>query len=271
MPTSRRQFLLGAAATGVSSGALSACGGAGEQITRAGAGDPSSAPSSVRPSAPSSAPSSAQPSARPSAQPSGDRSDLVTGPRASRAVALTFHGAGDPRMARAVLADAKAAGARLTILAVGTWLEANPTLARSILDGGHELGNHTWSHLPMRRLTATEATSQVQRAADMLVRLTGSKGTWFRPSGTPTSTPTIRAAAAAAGYPRCLAYDVDPRDYQDPGSAAILSRLRGTVRGGSIVSLHLGHPGTVNAMPLIFDLLQRKALQAVTVTRLVAS
>ncbi len=107
--------------------------------------------------------------------------------------------------------------AGLTVLAVGSWLDENRALASAILDGGHDLGNHTWSHLPMRRLSSAEARREVSRAAALLTSLTGSRGSWFRPSGTPRSTGTIRRAAAASGYHRCLAYDVDPLDYTDPG------------------------------------------------------
>jgi len=186
-------------------------------------------------------------------------------------VALTFHGAGDPTLCRRVLAEAAAAHAHLTVLAVGTWLRQNPTLAAAIVDGGHDLGNHTWSHLPMRHLGPLQAYQEVRRGADLLVRLTGTRGQWFRPSGTPRSTATIREAARNSGYPRCLAYDVDPLDYTDPGAEAVTARVLEAVRPGSIVSLHLGHPGTVAALPHVLDRLARRGLRAVTVSTLLGS
>jgi peptidoglycan/xylan/chitin deacetylase (PgdA/CDA1 family) len=186
-------------------------------------------------------------------------------------VALTFHGAGDPALCRRVLAAAADARARLTVLAVGTWLQQNPALAAAVLDGGHDLGNHTWSHLPMRRLSAGQAAEEVRRGADLLVRLTGDRGRWFRPSGTPRSTATIRAAARRSGYPRCLAYDVDPLDYTDPGADVVTARVLRAVRPGSIVSLHLGHPGTAAALPAVLDGLARRGLGAVSASTLLGS
>ena len=165
------------------------------------------------------------------------------------AVALTFHGAGDPVVLTRMLADLKARGARVTVLAVGTWLASKPSMAGQILDAGHELGNHTWSHQTMPRLSAGQTRVEVERGAAELHRLTGGIGAWFRPSGTPHSTALIRAAALRAGYGACLAYDVDPLDYTDPGPELIVRRLGAQVRAGSIVSLHLGHAGTVAAMP----------------------
>ena len=110
----------------------------------------------------------------------------------------------------------KKARAEVTVLAIGRWLAANPDLAARIRDAGHELGNHTWSHRTLPRLDPAMVRVEVDRAAAELDRLTGSPGRWFRPSGTPSSTPAIRAAAVSAGYGACLGYDVDPLDYTDP-------------------------------------------------------
>jgi peptidoglycan/xylan/chitin deacetylase (PgdA/CDA1 family) len=141
-------------------------------------------------------------------------------------------------------------------------------MAREVLDAGHDLGNHTWSHQTMPRLDARATRVEIERAAEELQRLTGGIGTWFRPSGTPHSTATIRAAARKAGYAACLAYDVDPLDYTDPGTGPILQRVMARVRPGSIVSLHLGHPETMAAMPAILRGLEQRGLAAVTASEL---
>ena len=132
-------------------------------------------------------------------------------------MALTFHGDGPESIVRGTLAVLARGGAQVTVLAIGRWLAANPDLAALILDAGHELGNHTWSHRTMPRLDGATVRAEIDRAAAELDRLTGGPGRWFRPSGTPSSTPVIRAAASSAGYGACLAYDVDPLDYTDPG------------------------------------------------------
>ncbi|MBO1754944.1 polysaccharide deacetylase family protein [Allobranchiibius sp. CTAmp26] len=196
--------------------------------------------------------------------------DIVAGPRSSGEVALTFHGAGDPSIARAVLAALAAHQAEVTVFTVGTWARQHPDVVHALLGAGHDVGNHTWSHQPMRSLSAAAARVEVQRGAHAVAAVRGSAGALFRPSGTPTSTATIRAAAASAGYHRCISYDVDSLDYTDPGSTAIVRNVEATVRGGSIVSLHLGHPGTVAALPKILDLLTQRGLRAVTITRLLA-
>ena len=171
------------------------------------------------PAPPSPTASSVTPSPAPSSG-GAPLADLLHGPRSRPAVALTFHGAGDPALTTRALRIAAEHHAGLTVLAVGSWLADNRRLATAILDGGHDLGNHTWSHLPMRQLSSAQAHREVARAADLLTSLTGSAGSWFRPSGTPRSTATIRRAAAASGYDRCLAYDVDPLGLHRPRCGA---------------------------------------------------
>lgn len=194
--------------------------------------------------------------------------DITHGPRTRKAVALTFHGAGDVAILRRMLAEFKDAGASVTVLAIGQWLAADPAVAKLVLDGGHDLGNHTWSHRTMPRLSAADTKTEIARASAELRTLTGTPGSWFRPSGTPHSTATIRSAAVAAGYGACLAYDVDPLDYTDPGANAVVHNFAAGVKAGSIVSLHLGHPGTLAAMPRLLTLLHDRGLTAVTASDL---
>jgi peptidoglycan/xylan/chitin deacetylase (PgdA/CDA1 family) len=192
--------------------------------------------------------------------------DIVNGPRTRNEVALTFHGAGDRTLTDQILRDCADHHARITVFAVGQWLAGTPSLGPQILGAGHELGNHTWSHQQMPTLSAGAAEDEIRRGADALRTATGSTGWWFRPSGTPRSTATIRAAASRSGYQRCVSYDVDPQDYRDPGAAKVVSRTLQQVRPGSIVSLHLGHAGTVQALPQILAGLAAKGLAPVTLS-----
>lgn len=194
--------------------------------------------------------------------------DVRTGPSTRPSVALTFHGAGDPALTRQALSVFAAQDAHVTVFAVGQWLVAHPDLGRAVVAGGHDLGNHTWSHQTMPRLGASAARTEVARGAAAVAAIPGSSPLLFRPSGTPVSTALIREAAAASGYARCISYDVDPADYQDPGTALVVRRTLAGVRAGSIVSLHLGHPGTVAALPEILHGLEQRSLRAVTMTEL---
>ncbi|MDT5032768.1 MAG: hypothetical protein QOC94_2939 [Actinoplanes sp.] len=217
-------------------------------------------PAAGTPAAASPAPASAAPAVLPA--------EVTHGPRDRDTVALTFHGQGDPAIVTRLLDEIARGGAKVTVLAVGTWLAAQPALGRRILDDGHELGNHTQHHADIKRMSAAQARQEIDSCAQILRQVSGTIGPWFRPSQTQHATATIKAAAAHVGYRTCLSYDVDSLDYTDPGAAAVVATTLKTVRPGSIVSLHFGHPGTVSAMAPLLAGLRKKGLTPVTVTEL---
>ncbi|MFD6935089.1 polysaccharide deacetylase family protein [Streptomyces goshikiensis] len=253
----RRSALRAGAA--VAAGALTAaCGASGRT-------DPApTAPTSAAAPLPAKAPAVAPAPHRFPGQPV----EIGHGPRDRPRVALTFHGNGDPATARAILAEAEKGGARVTVLAIGSWLDAHPEMARRILDGGHELGNHTQRHLAVNAMPEAEAYAEITQCAQRLKRLTGSIGSWFRPSQTRYATPLVRTLAQRAGYPHVLSYDVDSLDFTSPGAAAVIRTVTGTIRSGSVVSLHFGYADTVAAMPPLLEELARRKLRAVTTTEL---
>ncbi|MEU6221668.1 polysaccharide deacetylase family protein [Streptomyces sp. NPDC047022] len=253
----RRTALRTGAGLAVSAGAFTAAcssgGGTGRQERpRRATGHPAASPSEA-----------AQPRAYP------DRPGQIDhGPRDRARVALTFHGQGDPRFARSILGTAEQAGAKVTVLAVGSWLDQYPDIARRILDGGHDLGNHTQRHLGINTMSEKDALAEIQACADRLRRLTGSIGTWFRPSRAPRATPLVERLARRTGYPHVLSYDVDSLDYTSPGAAAVTRKVVAEARGGSVVSLHFGYADTVTAFPALLHELDRRGLTAVTTTEL---
>ena len=253
-------------AAGPSSGSTSPAGGGGTAGTSGTSGTQPGSTASGSATTTGSATASGRPG-RPSLLDTAGP-DIVHGPRSREEVALTFHGQGPASLTERVLAHCRDAGAAITVFAVGTWIADDPSLGRAIVHGGHDLGNHTWSHQQMPSLDAATARREVARGAAALKKAVGTTGWWFRPSGTPRSTATIRAAALASGYRRCISYDVDPEDYRDPGAALVRSRTRKQVRPGSIVSLHLGHPGTVEALPGILSDLSSSGLRPVTLSTL---
>lgn len=222
-----------------------------------------------RASAPTTTTTARTPATSTTAPAAASLPDFVThGPRDKPAIALTFHGSGDVALLDQLLAVAADHKAVLTIFAVGRWLDANPAVARRILAAGHELANHTYTHPNLGQVSAQAARTEVGQCADALRRHAGTAGRWFRPSGIPVPTATITAAAAAEGYPTIVGYDVDPHDYQDPGAAAVRTRVAAGLQPGSIVSLHTGHAGTVAALQGILADAAARGLHPTTVTQL---
>lgn len=197
--------------------------------------------------------------------PVGPARYVANGSRTENAVALTFHGSGDVTLTQELLASAHQLSAPITVFGVGTWMEANPAVTDAILAGGHTLGNHTYTHPNLGSLDGPAVADEIQRCAQVLEHLEGNNGRWFRPSGIVVPTTLILDQAGLAGYPVSVGYDIDPLDYQDPGSAAIVARVTQALRPGSIVSLHTGHAGTVQALPALVQLIRSRSLEPVLI------
>jgi peptidoglycan/xylan/chitin deacetylase (PgdA/CDA1 family) len=80
----------------------------------------------------------------------------------------------------------------------------------------------------------------------------------------------ILEEAGRAGYPISVGYDVDSRDYTNPGANAVVSTVTSAIHPGAIVSLHFGHRDTIDALPLILRDLDAKSLRPVTIGELLA-
>ena len=108
--------------------------------------------------------------------------EITHGPRQRNNVALTFHGQGDPAIVGRLLDEIAKGGAHVTVLAVGTWLAAQPSLAHRIIDGGHELGNHTQHHADIKRMSAAQAYAEIDACARALraVSMRAPSRRWLR-------------------------------------------------------------------------------------------
>ncbi len=238
MPLDRRQFLLGALALGAA--ACSSTGSSGDASPAAATGT-SVPPTTVPPT--TAAPTTVAPT---TTRFSGTARYIPNGDASARRVALTFHTEGTVAQVTRLLDMAKSLEVPLTMLIVGKWLESNRALGARIVDAGHDIGNHTYSHLSLPDQTRTVVAQEIERCAALLRDVTGSAGRWFRPSGSNSTTALINEEAGKAGYPIVLGFDTDPLDYQDPGSATVRSRVVAGVKPGAIVSLHSQHQGTID-------------------------
>lgn len=266
---SRRSFLLGAA---VWAGAT-ACAGANLQRGQVAKTTTTAQPPTTtqRPTRPRPSAAGVHPGAGTA---SGSAQFVSRGPGSSKRVALTFHTDGDLALAAQLLEVLKVHQVPMTAFVVGKWLEANLDWGKRLVDGGHELANHTYSHLTFSKLSDAAMADEITRCRDVLARAGGSPGDFFRPSGTVNGVDSpaakVLAAAGAAGYQTVLGYDVDPMDYRDPGARVAGDRVASGVHPGAIVSLHFGHPGTIDALPAIIDNIRGQGLSIVPAGALLA-
>ena len=155
-------------------------------------------------------------------------------------VALTIDDGPDPRWTPQILALLARYRIHATFCLIGRHAAAYPQLVAAIVQGGHHLANHTFTHpIPISRLAAARVHDEVNRASDAITAASGGiRPTLFRSPGGIWS-PTVLAACARAGM-RPLDWSVDPWDWSRPGVPHIVDVILTRTRPGSIILDHDG-------------------------------
>ncbi|WP_166825409.1 polysaccharide deacetylase family protein [Brevibacterium limosum] len=179
-------------------------------------------------------------------------------------VALTYDdGPGEAKTEQAILDAADEANIRLTYFFLGTNTEAVPEVAERIIAAGHEVDNHTFSHVRMD--TTSSATNR--KEIDRTGRSLRSVGVKEHPLVRPPYGALDRRAAHALGDPAII-WDVDTGDWQHRSAEKTVSRVQSQARPGSIVLMHSIHHTTAEAAPAVFSAMADEGLYAVTVREL---
>lgn len=188
-------------------------------------------------------------------------------------VALTFDDGPDTEYTPQVLDVLRRKGVRATFYFTGHRTERYPEVARRTVREGHEVGNHSYDHPDLRRLTPEEVRWQLQRTDDIIEQLTGRRVLTFRPPYGALS-PAVVEEARRLGY-RIILWDVDSLDWQSLTRDQILEQVLPKVQPGSIILFHsaVGGPeedlsGTVQALPILIDRLRERGLRFVTVSEM---
>ncbi len=184
-----------------------------------------------------------------------------------RRIALTFDDCYVSSAWGSILSTLHRYGVEATFFCPGEAVLANPALARRTVRDGHVIGSHGWDHANFAMLSFASAESRLDqdRAAWWkLARVTPTP--YFRPPYGSYTAATI-TAAGRAGYSAVVLWNVDPRDWTNPGSSAIESRILSAVRPGSIVLMHT-LPQTAAQLPSLIQALRARHYLPLTLPEL---
>jgi peptidoglycan-N-acetylglucosamine deacetylase len=177
-------------------------------------------------------------------------------------IALTFDDGPDPTTTPAVLDVLRSYNIKATFFVVGARAEQNPELIKRIVSEGHTLGNHTYYHRDMTRLTPGLMLQELQDTQAVIDQALGSnfQVTLFRPPcAAPYNTETDqlprfqRFMEEQKMYP--VMWNVDSRDWALPGQPDLIvdNVAQSTPEDGGVILLHDTQPQTVEALPKILD------------------
>ena len=144
-------------------------------------------------------------------------------------------------------------GIPATFFLLGSQVQRNPAMVRRMVEEGHEVGNHSWSHPNLRTLPPEHQEEEI-RATDAALRALGASPAYLRPPYGAFDTHTLDIAQNL-GLDVML-WSLDSNDWRRlPADYAKLRSTRGTqyesgeLRG--IFLFHDTHKGTVEDLPRI--------------------
>ncbi|WP_209972601.1 polysaccharide deacetylase family protein [Paenibacillus eucommiae] len=148
--------------------------------------------------------------------------------------------------------------------------EKNPNLARAILEAGHEVANHTYSHPVITTLTPEQLQDEVVKAHQIITEAIQQKPAMlFRPP-TGAFDEASAQAVAATGYRTIAMYDVTTYDWDTSKKAEdIVREIIENTENGSVILLHmLDDIHTIEALPAAIEGLKSKGYTFVTMSKL---
>ena len=184
-------------------------------------------------------------------------------------IALTFDDGPNPVYTSQILAILQTYNVKATFFDVGYLVKDYPNIVRQEFLQGNSIGNHSWSHPELTRLSATGIFSQLVSTSDAIQSVIGTRPTIFRPPY--GSFNRIVLSQAIRLNLSTIIWNNEAHDWATPGVNVIARRILNLAQDGGIILLHDGggfRAQTVAALPIIITTLRQRGFTFVTIPQL---
>jgi peptidoglycan-N-acetylglucosamine deacetylase len=198
--------------------------------------------------------------------PATDR--LFHGNRSLKEVAITIDDGPHSGTGDQLLDILKRENARATFFVVGINMKRRPDLVKRMVEEGHEVANHTFTHYRLSKLRPDQMRREINDNDINFYRITGRHMDLLRPPGVNYNS-TVSKVAMELGYQTILV-NVLSKDFDDQTPDFIVDATLRRTENGSIILLHDDRMSTVMALPRIIDGLRAEGYKFVTVSEMLA-
>ena len=199
------------------------------------------------------------------------------GDLAQNKIALTFDDGPQAAYTPQILDILKTHNVKATFFLIGKNVEASPELAKRILEEGHLIGNHTYTHPDLRLQNKEQIRQQMLKTEKAIHNATGYNPHLFRPPyGMDNSQVFLEVGSSGYVIVKWSVSGLNGR--QDAPFNKIVKRVVDNTENGSIILLHDGNrlsnktdrSQIVKALPIIIETLKEKGYQFVTIDELIS-
>lgn len=187
-------------------------------------------------------------------------------------IALTFDDGPTPVYTDEVLEILQDYEVPATFFVTGSETEGNPGEAKKIVEAGHQLGNHSYSHSQMILKSPSFLQDEIERT-DQAIRQAGYQGTiYFRP---PFCKKLFLLPWILHKDNRTsVTWDIEPESYEDvrENPQKIADHIGERVKSGSIILLHVmyeSRESSRKALPIVINTLKKRGYKFVTLQELI--
>ncbi|MFI9050900.1 polysaccharide deacetylase family protein [Streptomyces sp. NPDC053427] len=159
-------------------------------------------------------------------------------PTQGREVALTFDDGPDPRCTPKILRTLRRHDIRATFFIVGESAAAFPGLLREIVDDGHAVANHSWTHPQLTALPPAKVYDQLGRTSSMVADTLGTAPRLARAPYGAWDEPSLSICSDLGMSP--VGWSIDSADWTRPGPKRIATTVLRGMAPGAIVLSHDG-------------------------------
>ena len=194
------------------------------------------------------------------------------GPKDRKQIALTFDDNTSTAHGLATLHVLEKYKVHATLFVIGNAVTSYPSLSREIAagvgEGLFEVGDHTWSHPELTKVSAVTVAGQIGGGTAAFRTFTGVRTVpLFRPPYGSTNS-TVASVAGEKGFSNVVLWDVDPRDWAGGSGKSIEDSVVSHAHNGAVVVMHLSAPHTAEALPGIIARLRAKGYELVSISQM---
>ncbi len=203
----------------------------------------------------------------------GDNAELVwNGSREVKTIALTFDDGPHPRYTPKILEILKENDAKATFFVLGKHVEFYPEALKKIQKEGHEIGNHTFSHIDVKTASQKKIREEFEKTQQAIFSVIGIRPNLFRPPFGFHNKKVIETVKEHNCKIILWSTHQDSKDWSNPGVKKIVNTILKETKNGDIILLHdyvEGPSQTAEALKIILPELKKRGYKFVTISSLI--
>ena len=178
-------------------------------------------------------------------------------------IALTFDDGPSAAWTPALLDGLKERGVKATFFLIGENADKNPEIVKRMAEEGHLIGNHTYHHVELTKVSENEARLELADTNAVIARITGKEPEYMRP---PFGAWQRKLEQEIRMLP--VLWTIDPLDWTTENQDEIVNKVVTEAEENDIILLHDCYKSSVEAGLRIVDILQEEGFVFVTVDEL---